>query len=126
MTSAVLVVLITAGASVFSAVLTYRIGHRQAGSHDEDRALTGMVSLSQERGAEITRLHSETDALRAEVARLLATQRDERERWRAERRALITTMRNLSAPGSAPGPASSPGLGEVPLPLEPLPDDDDL
>jgi hypothetical protein len=109
MTSAVLVVLITAGASVFSAVLTYRIGHRQAGSHDDDRALT--------------RLHSETDALRAEVARLLATQRDERERWRAERRALITTMRNLSA---QPGPASSPGLGEIPLPLEPLPDDDDL
>jgi hypothetical protein len=123
MTSAVLVVLITAGASVFSAVLTYRIGHRQAGSHDDDRALTGMTSLSQERGAEITRLHSETDALRAEVARLLATQRDERERWRAERRALITTMRNLSA---QPGPASSPGLGEIPLPLEPLPDDDDL
>jgi hypothetical protein len=108
MSNAVLVVLITAAASVFSAILTYRIGHRQAGSHDEDRALTGMVSLSQERGVEITRLHSETDALRAEVARLLATQRDERERWRAERRTLIVAMRNLSG---QPG-----GLGDVPLP----------
>ena len=111
MSNAVLVVLITAAASVFSAILTYRIGHRQAGSHDEDRALTGMTSLSQERGVEIARLHSETDALRAEVARLLATQRDERERWRAERRTLIVAMRNLSG---QPGAAS--GLGDVPLP----------